>query len=195
MFPVGYMSGQSTTDQQLVDGILSGDRKAVEELIRNTENLVAKIICNLIHSREDCRDVVQETYSKVFHKIQTFAFQSRLSTWVAQVAYHTAVNWLRKKQLVYPGDVKMEEMEPASDLPPPEKGVDQKELSQMLHQHIQRLPPVQQLLVGLFHQQELTYAEIIAITGMPEGTIKNYLFRARKELKKQLLSTHSKESL
>lgn len=181
------------TDQQLVDGILSGDRKAVEALIRQTESLVAKIICNLIHSKEDRRDVVQDTYSKVFHKIQTFTFQSRLSTWIGQVAYNTAVNWLRKKQLAYPGN--LEEMEPAPGPPPAERAIDQKELSQVLQKHIQRLPPVQQLLVSLFHQQELSYAEIMAITGMPEGTIKNYLFRARKELKKQILFTHSKRSL
>lgn len=195
MFPVDYMSGQSMTDQQLVDGILSGDRKAMELLIGGTQNLVAKIICNLIHSSEDRKDVVQETYSKVFHKIQTFAFQSRLSTWVGQVAYNTTVNWLRKKRMVYPGNLKIEDMETVPELPAAERRIDQKELALVLQQHIQRLPPVQQLLVSLFHQQELSYAEIVEITGMPEGTIKNYLFRARKELKKQLLLTQLKESL
>jgi RNA polymerase sigma factor (sigma-70 family) len=187
------MSGQLFTDQQLVDGILSGDKTAVITLIRQTENLVAKIICNLVHAQEDRRDIVQDTYLKVFHKINTFTFQSKLSTWIAQIAYHTAVNWLRKKQLVYPGN--LEEIERAPDAAAAEQVVIHKELTQILQKQIQTLPPVQQLLVSLFHQQELSYAEIRMITGMPEGTIKNYLFRARKELKRQLLLTHSKEAL
>jgi RNA polymerase sigma factor (sigma-70 family) len=193
IFPVSHMSGQPLTDQQFVDGILSGENKAVVALIRQTENLVAKIICNLVHAREDRRDIVQDTYLKVFHKIHTFTFQSKLSTWIGQIAYHTAVNWLRKKQLVYPGN--LEEIEQAPDPAFAEMVVMQKELSQILQKHIQCLPPVQQLLLSLFHQQELSYAEIMVITGMPEGTIKNYLFRARKELKRQLLLTHSTEAL
>ncbi|MBA4168249.1 MAG: sigma-70 family RNA polymerase sigma factor [Chitinophagaceae bacterium] len=187
------MSGQFFTDQQLVDGIISGDKKAVVTLIRQTENLVAKIICNLVAAQEDRRDIVQDTYLKVFHKIHTFTFQSKLSTWIGQIAYHTAINWMRKKQPHYPGN--LEEMEEVSNSPSPERMIVHKELMQVLQQHIQTLPQVQQLLISLFHQQELSYAEIRTITGMPEGTIKNYLFRARKELKRQLLLTHSKEAL
>ena len=60
---------------------------------------------------------------------------------------------------------------------------------------IARLPPLYQTLVTLFHEEELSYTEIMAITGLPEGTIKNYLFRARRALRDDLLKRYNKEDL
>jgi RNA polymerase sigma factor (sigma-70 family) len=60
---------------------------------------------------------------------------------------------------------------------------------------IGRLPPVYQTLIGLYHQEDLSYHEIAGITGLPEGTVKSYLFRARKQLKDTMLSIYKKEKL
>ena len=51
---------------------------------------------------------------------------------------------------------------------------------------IDRLPPLQRTLVTLYHLDELGVGDIATITGLPEGTVKNYLFRARQKLKAQL---------
>ena len=50
-------------------------------------------------------------------------------------------------------------------------------------------------MIGLFHQQELSLLEIAGITGLPEGTIRSYLHRARKQLKETALSHYKKEVL
>jgi RNA polymerase sigma-70 factor (ECF subfamily) len=70
-----------------------------------------------------------------------------------------------------------------------------KELSTVLQTEIEKLPPVFGTLITLFHIEELSYEEIMQITGMPEGTVKNYLFRARKALKNGLLANYKKEDL
>jgi RNA polymerase sigma-70 factor (ECF subfamily) len=51
------------------------------------------------------------------------------------------------------------------------------------------------VLITLYHHEELSYSEIAQITELPEGTLKNYLFRARKTLKENLLKKYSREAL
>jgi RNA polymerase sigma factor (sigma-70 family) len=71
----------------------------------------------------------------------------------------------------------------------------QKELSGILEVEIEKLPAVYRTLVSLYHQHDLSYDKMAQITGLPEGTVKSYLFRARKKLKENLLSKYKKEAL
>jgi RNA polymerase sigma-70 factor (ECF subfamily) len=61
-----------------------------------------------------------------------------------------------------------------------------RETMQLLNAAIEALPPVQRTLVTLYHLDEMGITEIGTITGLPEGTVKNYLFRARQRLRRQL---------
>ncbi len=71
----------------------------------------------------------------------------------------------------------------------------QKELSGILRKEIEILPPIYKTLITLFHHESMSYTELSQITGMPEGTVKSSLFRARKMLKENLLSKYQKEAL
>ncbi len=162
-----------------------------------TEGLVAHIVCRLISNEEDRKDIVQDIYLKVFHHLKGFRFQSRLSTWVAQIAYNACNSELQKKRL--PLQVLPEEAIGGDGVSAGGTSADgsilQKELSGIVQAEIGRLPPLYQTLVGLYHQEELSYQEMAQITGLPEGTVKSYLFRARKMLKEKLLSTYKMEKL
>ena len=180
------------TDRQLVDPVLGGDTPAFGEIISMTEGLVAQIVCKLISNEEDRKDIVQDIYLKVFHHLNGFRFQSKLSTWVAQIAYNTCSSQLQKKRLplhVLPDGAT------GGDGAPADGSILRKELSGIVQAEIGRLPPLYQTLVGLYHQEELSYQEMAEITGLPEGTVKSYLFRARKILKEKLLSTYKMEKL
>ena len=120
-----------------------------------------------------------------------------MSTWIAQIAYHTCLHYLKKKKLVLPG-------EPGNDSEnalaqdgdnDTERFLYKKELSAVLQGEMAQLPPVYQTLLTLFHYQELSYEEIARITGLPEGTLKSYLFRARRTLKEKLMVSYTKEDL
>jgi len=180
------------TDRQLVDPVLGGDTPAFGEIISMTEGLVAQIVCRLISNEEDRKDIVQDIYLKVFHHLKGFRFQSKLSTWVAQIAYNTCNSQLQKKRL--PLQVLPEE-ETSGDGTPADGSILRKELTGIVQAEIGRLPPLYQTLVGLYHQEDLSYQEMAQITGLPEGTVKSYLFRARKMLKEKLLSTYKMEKL
>jgi len=194
-------------DQQLVQKVLRGEHHAFGTIIRNTEALVAQIVFKMIPHAEDRKDLVQDIYLKAFHKLSGFKFQSKLSTWIATITYNTCLSWLQKKKLVLPSELHREEDVQETTLERlhhqatglRSDGADgpliQKELISILQTEIDQLPLIYRTLVTLYHQEDLSYEEMAQITGLPEGTVKSYLFRARKKLKETLLSKYKKEAL
>ena len=71
----------------------------------------------------------------------------------------------------------------------------EKNISEIVKKKIEKLPPIYKTLISLYHNEELSYEEIGTITGLPAGTVKSYLFRARRELKNDLLLHYKKEDL
>lgn len=204
---VNSSTGQNTTDRQLVDRVLAGERHAFGMIIKNTGNLVAKIIFDMILNDDDRKDIAQDVYLKVYQKLPGFKFQSKLSTWIGQICYNTCVDHLRKKKLVLVGNFFQTETESSNDLldtmntaqgnfdEPVDTFVIGKDITGIVKMKIEKLPPVYKTLIGLFHNEELSYDEIGEITGLPAGTVKSYLFRARKQLKNELLLHYKKEDI
>lgn len=190
-------------EKHLVARVLKGDTSAFGLIIKNTEKLVAQIVCKLISSPEDRKDIAQDIYLKAWKKLPGFRFESKLATWIGQISYTTCIDHLRKKKLLLPGnsyvdDKKEDELETHKLQPfdpSDEDTITERELSLILKTEIEKLPPVYKTMIALFHQEELSYEEIGQVTGMPAGTVKSYLFRARKALKNNLLLNYKKEDL
>ncbi len=195
----------NSTDKYLVDKVLRGDTKAFEIIIKNTKGLVAQIVFKMIYNPEDRKDLAQDVFLKAFKDLSGFRFQSKLSTWIGQITYNTCLNYLEKKKLVLikddENDTHEENLETINktintDLTNmTESLIFKKELSDILKFEIEMLSPIYKTLITLYHNEELTYEEIAQITELPEGTVKNYLFRARKVLKERLLLKHKREEL
>ena len=197
----------SVTDQQLVAQVLGGNTAAFGQLVQRTEGLVTQVVFKMIRHPADRPDIAQEVYLKVFKNLAGFKFQAKLSTWVAQITYNTCLHYLEKKQLVLvdpaepvPGDAAEEgrRAPPALVAGPdadPEAALLDQDLTGILGTAIEQLPPLYRTLISLYHQQELSYEEIAQITSLPDGTVKNYLFRARKLLKQQLLARYHRDDL
>lgn len=194
------------TDQYLISKVLSGDTNAFGNIIKATERLVAQIVFKMIANAEDRKDIAQDIYLKAFNKLAGFKYQSKLSTWIAQVAYNTCLDYLAKRKLVLPGELHesagaeedafesmgKESLFKANNL---EKAITRKELAGILQSEIDKLPPVYKTLITLYHNEEMSYEEIAQITALPGGTVKSYLSRARKALKEGLLLNYKKEDL
>lgn len=193
-------------DQPLVEMVLKGNTNAFKTIMKNTEDLVAQIVFKMIPIAEDRKDIAQDIYLKTFQKLNTFQFRSKLSTWIAQIAYNTCLSYLEKKKLIFPGndmddngegehllEILHNKIAPVKS--ETENIIFQKELSGILKSEIDKLSPVYKTLITLYHNEELSYSEIGEITSLPEGTVKSYLFRARKTLRKNLLLTYKKEAL
>ncbi|HZY36557.1 MAG TPA: sigma-70 family RNA polymerase sigma factor [Mucilaginibacter sp.] len=183
-------------DEELVTKILARDDAAFSVLIKNTEKLVSQIVFKMISSPADRKDIAQDVYVTVFRNLKDFRFQSKLSTWIGQIAYHACLKSIRKQKLVLMEDVSVgDEQFADADSGQPETLFLKKELSGVLRAAIEHLPPLYKTLISLFHQEELSYQEISEITGLPEGTIKSYLYRARRTLKENILLKYKREEL
>ena len=201
-----YKNENNVADQPLVERVLRGDTNTFNTIIKNTQGLVTQIIFKMIPGAEDRKDLAQDVYLKTFKKLESFKFQSKLSTWIGQIAYNTCVNHLEKKKLLLiennndDSESDDETLEIMNNKTNPlsnetEKIIFKKELSEILKKEIDKLSPVYRTLITLYHNEELNYSEIAEITELPEGTVKNYLFRARKTLRNNLLLTYKKEAL
>lgn len=191
---------QKQEDRILVERVLGGNHRAFGVIVRNTQGLVAHIVFKMISDPHDRNDIAQDIYLKVFQKLGSFRFQAKLSTWIAQIAYHTCLNYLQKKKSDWPLLDILPTAEQADEpyteqYPDPDSLEDrllEAEQTQIIRTEIENLPPQYKLLITLFHQQELSYHEIGEVVDLPEGTIKSYLFRARKMLKDRLTTIYNK---
>jgi RNA polymerase sigma-70 factor (ECF subfamily) len=174
-------------EEEIISRIVKGDLAAFKILVKQYEKLVSYMVSRIIQNREDIQDVSQEVFIKVYKNLQGFKFQSKLSTWIAQVAYMTAINYLKKvsgKRNLTDDVADFENYHKTADNP--ESILIKKSNSDFINQQIEQLPVHYRTVLTLYHLNEFSYLEIEEITGMPEGTVKNYLFRARKILKEKL---------
>jgi len=191
--------GYNTTDQYLVQQVLKGNQQAFGQIVQQTGGLITQIVFRMVPATGDRQDLVQDIYLKAFKNLAGFKFNARLSTWLGRIAYNTCLHYLEKKKLVFLPDVNEQQDEPVNKYLQDnhvEKELSAKELTDILGSAVKMLsPPIYQTLITLYHQEDMSYAEIAEITSLPEGTVKNYLFRARKALKEQLLLRYKKEEL
>ncbi|MFH1699389.1 MAG: sigma-70 family RNA polymerase sigma factor [Candidatus Zixiibacteriota bacterium] len=184
--------------KRLVHKILAGNKSAFRDLINQYQRLVSHIVYRMIKRETDQEDICQEVFIKVYQNLGNFRFDCKLSTWIARISYTTCLNFLEKKKLPFYEDLGDEgsSFEPAdSQVKRPDYQFAQKDISSILKQEIENIPPVYQTIVTLYHIDEMSYTEIADIMKMPEGTVKSYLFRARRMLKDKLLTKYNREEL
>jgi RNA polymerase sigma factor (sigma-70 family) len=184
-------------DRALLAAIARGERGGFETLVRRHQRLVWHVVQRLVRDPEDTRELAQEVFLRVHRTLHQFRGESRLSTWIARVAWTVAVRHLQTRR------IEIVDASPAGDdadddapLPPAVRDaadpldlqaqVADTQLARQLHAQIDRLPPLQRLLLTLYHLHEAPIGEIAAITGLPEGTVKSHLFRSRRQLREWL---------
>lgn len=183
-------------DRVLVSRVLSGDMQAFRLLIKQHERLVAHMIGRLVKNKEEHEELCQDVFLKVYEKLGDFSFQSRLSTWIATIAYRHAINQMRKRKIPL-SDIPEEEGFATSFIEEesPESLLEEQDLNKFVFNLVDQLPGQYKTMLTLYHVDGMSYAEIVDVTGMPEGTVKNYLFRARTLLKDKVKKYLGKEEL
>lgn len=179
--------GSMYDDKELVSKVLEGNKGAYELLVKQYERLVYHVINRIVLNNEVTKDLCQDVFIKVYMKLGDFQFNSKLSTWIATIAYHLALNHLKKEKRMRVDNLAdvADEVLKAEVLLPLDR-VEEEDTQQFVHRLIEKLPVQYKTVLTLYHLNEFTYKEIYEITGWPEGTVKNYLFRARQLLKEAL---------
>ncbi len=176
-------------DHELVSQVLNGSDAAVKMLIERYQKLVAHMVSRVIDSSMDREEICQDVFVKVYEKLGTFQFESKLSTWIATIAYRVAVNFAKKRKL------DQVDLENISFKVGTEGDITaERDMSNFIHSLIDQLPVQYKTVLTLFYLEGFSYPEIMEVTGMPEGTVKNYIHRARIKLKK-IVELHAEKEV
>ena len=184
-------------DYGLIDDICLGPAQkrdqAYKRLLNKYRGQIFSLILKIIHNPNEVEDLVQETFSKAFNSIQNFNKEYAFSTWLYRIATNSSIDYLRKRRLKTfsidnPINTKDDEftieIPDASD--EPGKNVIQLQRDALVRAAIANLPPKYKRVIEMRHLQERTYEEISKDLGLPLGTVKAHIFRAREMLYKML---------
>jgi len=183
-------------ERALVQKVLEGDMQAFRLLIHRHQRLVAHMIGRLVKGSGEREELCQDVFLRVHEKLGEFTFQSKLSTWIATIAYRHAINHLRKQKMLF-SDLPDEESFTKRFIEEenPETITEEKDMDALVTRLIEKLPVQYKTILTLYHVEHMSYPEICEVTGLPDGTVKSYLFRARNLLKEKVKKYLGKEEL
>lgn len=183
-------------ERELLRRLRSRDERAFRELIDLYRDRVFNVTFRMLGDRAEAEDIAQEVFIAVFKTIDTFREESKFSTWLYRVAVNHTKN--RIKYLSRRNDRNRTELDDNtadSDGPSlgntirptrPDRALEGAQMEQVLQGAIASLDEEHRVLVVLRDVEELSIEEICEITGIPDGTVKSRLHRARAALRKKL---------
>lgn len=188
---------RESTDKQLVSLSRRGDERAARELVERFQRPVFSIIYRMVRDREKAEDLTQETFVRTFNNLDRYDRSYKFSSWLFKIAYNLTVDHLRRKELKTisihgaPDAVTSERQEATavtleSEEEAPDERIESLELAGQLEQAIGRLRDEYRTAILLRHVEGRAYEEIAEIMDIPLGTVKTYIFRARRQLREDL---------
>lgn len=173
-------------DEDLVRAFTEGgDTDALDALIRRHESRVYGLAYRLLGNRADALDASQDAFISVFRKIRSFRGESAFTTWLYRLTVNACHDLARR------GARSPRPMEVADEPSPDE--ADAVEARMIVERGLEALPPDQRTVLVLRELNGLSYEEVAAATGVPIGTVKSRIARARMALAEQLVPRHPGE--
>lgn len=184
----------SDNEKLLLGRAKAGDIPAFEQLIEGYQKKVFNIAYRMLGNYDDANEIAQEVFIRVFKSISKFKEESAFSTWIYRITTNTCLDELRKRKnrkvISLDEDVKYDDIEIkrqiVDDKPTPDVIAEKNEVRQAVKKAIDSLSEDHRLVIVLRDLQDLPYDEIARTTGVPEGTVKSRINRARNELKQIL---------
>ena len=158
--------------------------EAFETLVVRYERYVYNLALRVVGNPDEAEDLAQQAFVRAWRALPNFRGQAKFSTWLYRIVTNLCYNCLPhiKKDLAMLAPDE-EALHMPDERQAVEPGLLDAELRECLHRAIEALPEGYRLLLTLRHLQELSYEEIAQVTGLPLGTVKTGIFRARRRLK------------
>lgn len=186
----------------LVRRLCEHDERAFSEFVRAYQNQIFNLVFRMLGNRQEAEDVAQEVFITVFKNIHNFRGECRLSTWLYRVATNHCRNRIkylarRKTQEHREYQDELAKVQPQSaiagrpttgQVERPDEMAEGLQMEELVQRAIRQLDDDHREVLVLRDIQNLAYQEICEITGLPQGTVKSRLHRARLALKEKLSS-------
>lgn len=187
-------NNNGVTETELIERIKKGDTSAFRLIVEKYKDVSFSLACSILKNEHDAEDALQESFIKAYTNIKRFHSYSSFSTWLYRIVVNTCFTFVKKhkkRQLLQNIDT---ENDIAID--PSENGIEKlisSERSAIINKVLDTIKPDEALLLRLYYLAEQDMSEIMSITGFKESKIKVTLFRARKNLLKELKKIFSTE--
>jgi RNA polymerase sigma-70 factor (ECF subfamily) len=179
---------EPVNERELVERCRQDDEGAFQELVDRYKNLVFAMIARTVQDRSQVEDLAQDVFLRVHRGLPYFRGEARLSTWI----YRIVANVCSQARTRAPGPASLDD-ERSAPLTP--SGADPQfadiELRDRLEKAIKRLPDQQRLLIAAHYLNGVQYEDLADALGLPLGTVKTHLYRAKRQLRR-LLETELK---
>lgn len=170
-------------DQHYINQVLDGNTQAFAILVDRYKNLVFTLALRMVKDREEAEEVSQDTFIKVYKKLNKFKGESKFSTWIYKVTYNTCLDRIKTYKKKY-NTVEIDEYT-AHHVKTTTTAYDtlvEQEQSQQLRNCIDLLPSEDSFLLSLFYFEEQSLEEIAKVIGITANNVKVKLYRSRKKL-------------
>lgn len=175
--------------------VKAGDKKAFEQLYKSTYDRNYYIVFKMLNHEQDTLDVLQETYIKIFTKLDQFTYRGpdSFSSWSGKIAANMAVDFLRKKKPILFTEMEQNgeygipefDIEDLSLRYRPEIAYDKKETADIVEKLLNSLSEEQRICTVLYYLQDMSIKEIAKICNCSENTIKSRLYYGRRKIYEQ----------
>jgi RNA polymerase sigma-70 factor (ECF subfamily) len=180
-------------DADLVARWQQGEEEAFEALVRRHQLRVFRLLWRMLGSREEAEDVAQEAFLSLHRHGHRFRGEARFSTFVYRVAANAALNRRRTLGRSRARERQLRERQAAgTDLPASPRDPEDAAAGSQVQAEVQRalldLPEDLRVATVLYDIEGVPYGEIASVLGIPEGTVKSRIHRARRALRDRLRS-------
>ncbi len=178
---------QKLTDQELVEQTLAGNTICYETLFDRYRHPLYAAIVSRCGDEQDAGDIIQETYVKAYFNLPRYNADYTFGQWVYTIARNLFIDYARRKRsagstVSIDSNTTGEMINPACDMPNPEERIISRQRSSLLDNLLEELPAHYRTMIQLRFIKEYSYEEIAKLLGMPIGTVKTQIHRAREKL-------------
>jgi RNA polymerase sigma-70 factor (ECF subfamily) len=177
-------------DSELVSTAVAGREEGFEELVRRYQRPISAYVYRMVGDYDAALDLTQEVFIKVYGSLSRYKPEYKFSTWIYKIAHNSAVDHLRRhstreQSLMKDFEGEQREISIESHRPSPEQESEREERRAEIEAVVRQLPSAYRELIVLRHSHDMSYDEIAEVTGLPLGTVKNRLFRARDAMRQE----------
>ncbi len=183
-------------DVALIQACRNGNARSFALLVDRHKDKAMTFAYRIVGRQEEAEELVQDAFVRAFRSLDGFRGEAKFGTWFISILHNLCLTHIGRRKA---REVSLEQLEggrdqlaDADDMDILDK-LDQDERLRRLRNGMMRLPVQYREILTLFYVQELSYEEIAGVTGLPLGTVKTHLFRARSSLRNVLLDRTHKE--
>ncbi len=174
------IEGPEQNERQRIQRILDGEQREYAWFVNTYSLQVLSFTSHMLPDAEDAKEVAQDAFVKAFRSLGSFGFQSSFCTWVCRIAYHEALNRLKRRRIHY---VDISDAPAVAD---EEFSTGREERIRLMEAAIDNLQAEEHMLLHLYYYEDRPLSEIAYIMDAEANTLAARLHRIRKKLMKMI---------